>query len=234
MNKKYFDFISIEKVCRLKDYKKVECIYVIHNIINNNIYIGQTTNLRNRIVDHKKCFKKGNHSCSLLQQDCKIYKKEIFKFYILERLEISLKERKEIEDNYIIYFRENFLNTLYNPITNKEHLTKLTTYTTEMKQKISEAVLSSEKYKKGWEARQLRGPTDKEKEQWARAAEIGARNSKECTQYDRKTGEKIKTYPSAIQAARETGFRQSSISLVCTGIMKGTGLYTWRYTKDGL
>ncbi len=44
-----------------------------------------------------------------------------------------------------------------------------------------------------------------------------------------KNNEIIHFYPSIAQAARETGIRQSDISMCCSGINKSSGGYIWRY-----
>ena len=57
--------------------------------------------------------------------------------------------------------------------------------------------------------------------------------SKPVGQYT-KDGELIKVYPSAHQAARETGFAQANISATCSGKYrhKTTGGYIWKYLTN--
>lgn len=56
---------------------------------------------------------------------------------------------------------------------------------------------------------------------------------KPVTQYSL-AGEKIRTYESASEAARQTGCQQSKITLCCQGERRRTGEYQWRYADEDL
>ena len=58
----------------------------------------------------------------------------------------------------------------------------------------------------------------------------GIRNSKSVSQFTLK-GEFIKTYPSTMEAAKQTGIYQSGISACCNGKQKMAGGYMWRFTE---
>lgn len=47
-----------------------------------------------------------------------------------------------------------------------------------------------------------------------------------------KNNEILHFYPSVMQASRETGISQSSISLCCSGKYKSAGGYIWKYKKE--
>lgn len=58
---------------------------------------------------------------------------------------------------------------------------------------------------------------------------IGEKLSKTVLQLDTNTGRVIAEYPSAIEAARHTGFSQGNISACCMGERKTAGGYKWQY-----
>ena len=55
------------------------------------------------------------------------------------------------------------------------------------------------------------------------------KKSKAVLQIDKVTGKIIKEYLSTMEAARQLGIDQSSISKCCNGKLKTTGNYTWKY-----
>ena len=77
----------------------IGCIYKITNICNGKIYIGQTTNFKQRVNEHKSDLKHNKHSNPDLQEDYFIYGIDNFKFEILE--ECNKYDLLELETKYI-------------------------------------------------------------------------------------------------------------------------------------
>ena len=72
-------------------------IYTITNIVNNKIYVGQTTDLVERLARHKYHLKLGVHDNRLLQKDFIEFGVDNFKF---ERLVLVEKQFLISEENY--------------------------------------------------------------------------------------------------------------------------------------
>lgn len=78
----------------------VGCIYKITNILNGNIYIGQTINFRKRKQKHIQHLKKGTHYNSHLQASFNKYGESVFQFEIITNAS-SKKELNDLEKKYI-------------------------------------------------------------------------------------------------------------------------------------
>jgi len=76
-------------------------IYKITCITNNKVYIGQSTNIQERIKDHKRRLKNNKHDNSYLQNSWNKYGKENFKFEMLEICENNFKILNEREIYWI-------------------------------------------------------------------------------------------------------------------------------------
>lgn len=59
---------------------------------------------------------------------------------------------------------------------------------------------------------------------------IGLANGRQVDMLDPVTGEILRTYNSASEAARANGLNNSKISAVCNGVRKTTGGFGWRYS----
>lgn len=79
--------------------EKICGIYKIENILNGNIYIGQSTNIKNRFKSHKSNLRLNKHCNIHLQYAWNKYGEENFEFSILEVCDCS--ELNEKERNYI-------------------------------------------------------------------------------------------------------------------------------------
>lgn len=55
-------------------------IYYIKNTLNNNMYIGQSVNIRTRFNAHKSSLKKNKHYNEKLQADFNKYGMNVFEF----------------------------------------------------------------------------------------------------------------------------------------------------------
>lgn len=58
---------------------------------------------------------------------------------------------------------------------------------------------------------------------------VAEKRSKKVLQIDKNTNEVVAEFPSASQAARETGFSQGNISSCCKGVYKQAYGYIWKY-----
>lgn len=83
-----------------KNYKQISAIYCIKNIINENVYIGSTTNLYRRLIHHRAMLLQNKHSNSHLQKAFNKYGLENFKIEILELCEKDKKQLCIKECNY--------------------------------------------------------------------------------------------------------------------------------------
>lgn len=58
-------------------------IYIIHNLINNKIYIGSAVNIRNRLCQHRSNLRGKRHINSHLQSSWNKYGEDAFEFKVL-------------------------------------------------------------------------------------------------------------------------------------------------------
>lgn len=77
-------------------------IYMITNIVNNKKYIGQSTNVEDRMLHHKSALKHNRHENGHLQSAWNKYGEENFQFEVLEYCEEDLLD--ELEKEYIKIF----------------------------------------------------------------------------------------------------------------------------------
>jgi group I intron endonuclease len=90
-------------------------IYVIKNIINNKIYVGQTINIiENRIKRHQYELKNNKHANIYLQREFNKFGIHCFEFNILYFGIITIDELNEIEINLIQKYKSNDENFGYN------------------------------------------------------------------------------------------------------------------------
>lgn len=97
----------------LKEFKKIEAIYGIQNIITNKWYIGSTFNLRDRIRRHRYALLTHTHHSSKLQRSFDKYGINSFEIFVIEsfkNLDIDDLINKEID--YINQY--DSLNNGYN------------------------------------------------------------------------------------------------------------------------
>lgn len=70
-------------------------IYYIKNTLNNNMYIGQSVNIRTRFSAHKSSLKNNKHYNEKLQEDFNKYGMNIFEFGVLEECKRESLDEKE-------------------------------------------------------------------------------------------------------------------------------------------
>lgn len=85
----------------------VSCIYLITNLANGHMYVGQASNKDKRFKEHVKTLS-GNYHCNVyLQRSWNLFGKECFRFEVLE--ECSIENLNDREQHYI-----DILNPEYN------------------------------------------------------------------------------------------------------------------------
>jgi group I intron endonuclease len=70
-------------------------IYIIRNIKNGKVYIGQSGDLRRRWVQHRSELRGGYHSNSHLQMSWNKYGEKAFKFLVLEYCPVEMLDVRE-------------------------------------------------------------------------------------------------------------------------------------------
>lgn len=128
------------------DYN-ISGIYLIYNVISEKGYIGSSTNIRRRWINHKNKLKANKHNNLHLQNSYNIYGLEKFSFYAIELL--NKEELLNREDFYLSNIdKELFYNLNYKVSLNlqdletKEKLKNINLgrrHTDETKRKISRA-----------------------------------------------------------------------------------------------
>lgn len=76
-------------------------VYAIRNDLNNNMYIGSSSNIRSRYKYHLYSFLSGNGVSQKLQQDIDTIGIDKFSFIILEECDNNISTIKFIESKYI-------------------------------------------------------------------------------------------------------------------------------------
>lgn len=90
----------------------IQGIYKIVNKINGKFYIGETFNIPERWVKHKRNLRKNRHHCAHLQNAWNKYGQDHFDFLIIEEtVNLSKLELRSLEQKYF-----NLLNPSYNII----------------------------------------------------------------------------------------------------------------------
>jgi len=83
-------------------------IYKITNVITGKVYIGSTTNFKNRWSSHICRLKNNTHHSIKLQNSVNKHNIENFKFEVLEECAKGVRCRKKVE-NYLRRQRINYL-----------------------------------------------------------------------------------------------------------------------------
>lgn len=131
-------------------------IYIIQNLINGNIYIGSSSNIKRRFSQHKSTLRHNTHKNKHLQNAWNKYGEENFEFIIIERHAYLEK----------IIGRENKCISLYKPEYNniKVNLEGRFVHSEETKRKIG--LKSKEKFIKNPALKQQIINLHKGKEPW--------------------------------------------------------------------
>lgn len=89
-------------------------VYVIRNLVNDNIYIGSSVNIKKRFCQHRDGLRKNKHHNKHLQRSWNKYGEENFEFVVIEHHSYPEK----------ILGRENKCILLYNPEYNSVRVNK--------------------------------------------------------------------------------------------------------------
>lgn len=65
-------------------WRKMIGIYCIKNLINDKVYIGQSTNVESRLAHHRSSLRHNRHDNSYLQKAWNKYGEDNFEFSIIE------------------------------------------------------------------------------------------------------------------------------------------------------
>lgn len=103
-------------------------IYKIECHVENAVYIGQSINIDNRIVNHRSSLRSGKHVCDALQIDFKKHGESNFIFETIhESDELNLLDletfyiNKYKEDGFVVYNSVLFTNNVGMVQCNKEN-----------------------------------------------------------------------------------------------------------------
>lgn len=100
---------------RQKSENPISGIYKIVNNVNGRVYVGRSSDIEARWLEHKKALNKKKHFSKELQNDWDTYGKDSFSFEIVEKCSYIDIKYKEL---YYIFQFEN----AYNIISNKEKI----------------------------------------------------------------------------------------------------------------
>ena len=207
-------------------------IYVIKNDVNDKIYVGKTTDtLSNRFSKH--CWEAINQpqKTSPLHSAMAKYGVNHFFIRLLEECENSLLSEREIYwiDKLNLYLDKN---KGYNGSRGGEGNLKYSSQEiislwnqgynqTQIAQKLGCERHTIKKYLEGADI----SLEERQKHKLGNAARA-------VCQIDKTTKEIIAEYPSATEAAKETGSIASGISMVCNGKRKTHNNYIWKYKEN--
>lgn len=79
---------------------KISGIYLITNLTNGKVYVGMSSNTRQRWVDHRKKIRKETHANPHMQSAWVMYGEESFRFEVVQ-VELDLTKLPDLEQHYI-------------------------------------------------------------------------------------------------------------------------------------
>lgn len=186
---------------------KIAGIYIIKNIVNNKVYIGQSSALPQRFQEHRYKLRRNIHGNSHLQNAWNKYGENKFVFILIEKINNSLF-LTAYEQSYVNYYKT--LNSgVYNMGECTENPNRNRYFSQETRQKLSKLA------RKFWSC-----DINREKRRRNNLTRSVERINKE-------TGE-VKEYFSLKEAERD-GFRYQHIWRCCNGIKKSHKGYFWKY-----
>lgn len=191
-------------------------IYKITNLINNKIYIGQSTNIEYRWEDHK-FYSRNSHTA--LQAAFKKYGISNFSFEVIEECSKEYLDEREI---YWIKFYDSYKNG-YNLTKGGMSKIKL------------DYELIVETYQKLGSIHATHKELGINRDSVRRALEYFDipynKNSSvpiAVVMIDKQTGEELKTFASIKDAAAYVGVSDSAIRRYFSGHLKSAGGYLWK------
>lgn len=235
-------------------------VYKITNVVNNKIYVGSTSNLKNRRTGHFSSLRKGIHHNKHLQFSYNKYGESNFVFEVLEYCDISLITKRE---QYYIDTLKPQYNKRIDAQNNRgmkygtrseEHKKKLSlanvgkVLSLEIRKAISKSLKGKPKPPRSKEhsekiAKTKRGvPMNENLKEKLRLANTGRKMKEEskelfrlkmCVTVYQYSLDKvfIKEWLGAAVAARALGITQSNITMCCQGKRKQAMGFIWSYIK---
>lgn len=196
-------------------------VYKITNLINSKFYIGSSTDLHKRYIQHLSCLKSNRHCNKHLQRSVNKYGITNFVFEVIEECENVL----EREQFYIDNFKPNY-NICVTAGSNKG-----IKFTEEHKEKIglaNKGIKRSKELKQLWSNIKKSNPNP---EHYKRIVELSIKvNSVSIIQYT-KNMEFIREWDSMSECSRFINGDPSTIVKVCKGKLKSHRNFIFKY-KD--
>ena len=227
-------------------------IYKITNLVNNKLYIGQTTrNIDIRFKEHVRDARRSDRSTSPLHKAIIKYGEKNFSIQIIEQVDNSLLNDRQIY--WISYYKATNGHIGYNaasggnvnyaardwvyqhPEEVKANLQRIRPLTIQsVKQMWADPQRRANLVQKRKEQAAARWQNDPQKEH-NHMLQMNKKSVEKCSipvlMCDPKTHEVIKEFPSVSQGARYVQTYSTNISAVCKGKAKTSKGYYWKY-KD--
>lgn len=222
-------------------------IYCIQNLVNNKIYIGQSTCIEDRWSKHLSSLRRGVNDNRSLQEDWNRYGESSFSFLILE--ECTKEELDAKETFHISQFSSDIIYNFTNGGKKGfKHSPELLKWESEVQRKKYEGVPELREQRKVNALKQWNNPEIKAKIMGERNGMYGKTHTSEAREKIaqaqrgkiswRRTWipvlcvELNKIYPSGTDACKDLNIKNASnIYDVCKGVRKTCGGYTWKYAK---
>ena len=207
---------------------KITGIYIITNIIDNKVYIGESVNCSERICKHKSNLRKGTHANPHLQSSWSLYGEINFTFGILE--ECIKEDLLKAEDLWCIKLNAHDRNFGYNinPTGIGEKITK-SKETIEKIRIANTGKTVSDETKKKLSIINTGNIITKETIEKLK----NSKKNMEVDQYD-KIGNFIATYKSLREAEREIGISLKGIRLCLSSKYNLTEGFIFKYHGEEL
>lgn len=227
----------LEKHTKFKkgELSKKSGVYIITNIINNKVYIGETTNLESRLIEHLRRLLSNKHVNEHLQNAVNLYGIETFGFDVLEFCES--KDTKKREHYWVVNLHAldkekgyNIKPTHPDKINLRSKETSKKIYETKQKKALERGYwFSEEDIKKRVISR--KGYTHSEETKRKIGEKSKGRKNKIVLQYTL-SGEFIKEWES-LNALQNAGFNKPSIVEVCKNNTRRKKYkdYVWKYKE---
>lgn len=191
-------------------------IYKIKNIINNNIYIGSTSNIKNRKKHHFTRLKANKHCNIHLQRSWNKYGKDSFKFEVIEN---------NIEDNKLIEREQYYIDNL-KPSYNMQKIAGGSALGLKRSKQTCLNISNSLKGKKLTKEHRLKISIGRKGKYLGRENKI----SKPIIQYDMNNNF-IKEYESINMASIENNIIRTGINNCLNNRSKSSGGFIWKYKE---